>query len=364
MFTTNEAGEIVLVETPTPAKKTRKQKKVKEPLFVPPFFSEEYFKFLLTSNGSGEGSISTNQHSLLKWKNEEYLPLYSIGMKVPNSIPYYEYITIQSNILANRPEILNNTAIRLIRNINNHMPVHGHRFFKNLWLTKNYRFLTFFNDGYISPSIELNFKVRMKEILENQTKQLLESPADLTIHIPNGIIGQGTPRLMSKFKYQNEWRWTQVKSQGVSWDMQPVYLSNLGFIARQDDYSGRNGVVLGMRPIKPLVCIVFKKEYFELIKHYIIANEPIPGEILEIWVDKTLDDATSTQHNIRASYIRQIKNPYKKFGVETIVKDSLVDELYHRPELKKFRTFIEQQDWVDSILKEFTAIEKKNLKIS
>ena len=364
MFETNEAGEIVLVEEVKPAKKTRKQKKEKEQLFVPPFFSEDYFKFLMTNNGGGEGQIPTTQHSLLRWKNEEYLPLYSIGMKVPNQVPYYEYITINNNLTANNPGVLDNVNVRLIRNIKNHMPVHGHKFFKNLWLNKHYKFLTFFNDGYISPSIELDFKKRMKELLEIQDKQFLDKQPDVTIQVPNGSYGQGTPRLMSKFKHQNEWRWTMVKQQGVPWDQHPVYLSNLGFIGKQSDYAGREGGVLGMRPIKPLVCIVFKKEYFELIKHYIIANQPIPGELLEIWVDKSLDDVNSTQHNIRASYIRQIKNPYKKFGVETIVKDSLVDELYHRPELRKFRTFIEQQDWVDNILQEFTVEEKKMLRIS
>lgn len=364
MFETNEAGEIVLVEDNKPAKKTRKQKKEKEQLFVPPFFSEEYFKFLLSINGVGDNQLGVSEHSLLKWKNQEYLPLYSIGLKVPNQIPFYEFSSISNHLANGNVGILDNDNMRLVKNLKAKQPVHGHRFFKNLWMNKKYKFLTFYNNEYISSSVELDFKRKTREIIEKQDKIFLERPASLQIYVPNGTVGQGTPRLMNKFKYQNEWRWTQVKQQGVGWDRHPVYLSNLGFIAKQDDWSGRDGTVIGMRPIKPLVCTVFRKEYLDLIKHYIIANEPIPGELLQIWVDKSLDDIGSNQHNIRASYIRQIKNPYKKFGVETIVKDSLVDELFLRPELKKFRTFIEQENWVNNILEEFTKEEKNRLLIS
>lgn len=360
MFETNEQGEIILTGEPVKEKKSRKKKKEKEPTFLPPFFNEDFFNFLISDNGAGDASVSTTPHLLLKWKNEEYLPLYSLKIKIPTNLPYYEYNTIKTHLGSNL-DIWDH--LRISKRLKAEMPTYGFPFFKKLWETRNYRLLSFFHEGFVSQSIEMDFKTRMKEMIRKQFDTLMNQKPDVSIHVPTGVYRSGTPRMVQKFKWQNEWRWTQVKQQNVAWNNQPMYLTNLGFLARQSEWNNSRGIQIGLMPIKPLVCIVFKKEYYDLIKAYILANEPIPTELLEFWVDKSLEDADSI-YNIRASYIRQIRNPYKKLGLEPIIKEGLVDLLFHRPELKKFRTAIEQLNWVDSILEKFTIEEKKKQGIS
>lgn len=364
MFTTNESGEILLVESKAPAiKKTRAfKKKEKEPTFVPSFFSDDYFNFLISDNGAGEGNISTTPHLLLKWKSVEYLPMYSLGIKIPNNLPIYEYRTLKTYLSTN-PNVWD--TIRIGKLLKEYSPT-GFKYFKSLWEKRNYRLLSFFTESYASPAVEMSFKVRMKEIVDRQFKSLLSSNPDVSIHIPNGSYKMGTPRLMGKFKYHNEWRWTNIKQQSTRYNNHPMYLSNLGFIARQSAWNNMNGFGsnLSLYPIKPLACVLFKAEHYQLIKAYILANEPIPTELLQLWVDKSLHDASDTTETIRTSFIRQILNPYKKLGIEIIVKDDLSNELFNKPEKKKFRTQIEQIDWTNSILKEFTESEKIKLRIS
>lgn len=364
--------EVKLLETielKAPVKKTRKQKKEKEkePTFLPPFFSKEYFDYLIGDQGlPASDTNSFSPHLILKWKNEEYLPLYSLNLDLPNAIPFYEYRNLAVYAETN-PSIWEQIRIGKI------MKEKGKdkllKYFKYIWNTKNYRLLSFFGEHFLALDEKASdFKEKLKALMETPINlRVNNSSPNLGIQIPEGGYRQGTPRLINKFKFDNKWRWTQIKQTGANWMTTPMYLTNLGFIARQsfgqNEYPG-NSRNLGLRPVKPLVCIVFKKEYFSVIKAYILANEPIPTEYLQLWVDKSLEDPADTSQNIKSSYVRQIRNPYKKLGVEIVIKDSLVDELYSRPELKRFRTHQEQINWIDNILQNFTIKEKERYRIS
>lgn len=364
MFETNEQGELLLaLENATaPKKKATRKKKEEEPKFLPPFFSEDYFKHIISPNGLGGGGLSTTPHLILKWKNEEYLPLYSLGIKLPLGVPYYEYKTLIERYEGN-PGILE--QIRIGKFLKQNKYDNAFNYFKKLWDTKNYKLLCFFWEKLNTLDNETDFKAKMGKKLNDIFKGMLETPPNTSIQTPQNNYLMGMPRITARFKYENEWRWTQVRQQGASWNEMPMYLTNMGFLGKQvSPYSAQfAGVASGLLPIKPLACIVFKKENYDLLKAYVLANEPIPADLLEFWADQSIEDPNSSI-SIARSYVKSIRNPYKKLGLNIVVKEDLTAELFSRPELPRFRTHMDKINWIDNILENYTIEEKKKLRIA
>ena len=365
-FQIDKEGEVVIT-SPVRAPRSKKKETKEEVKEFPAYYNEENWKFFLSKEGAVDGYQSTIPSIFNTWGNEEYLPLYSIGMPFASDVPVHEYRQIEN--LSNHESI---SLLRTPKLLHTKMPNNGLKFFLKMWNDKNYQFLMNFNDSFINPLYDGDFKHYMKQAWSSFFNQRLAYKGSTTISVPVQGNGFGVPRLVNKFKYHNDWRLTQIKQTGVSYAHQPTYLTNLGFIGRID--TSNYQIPMQMKAIQPLVCIVFKKEYYDLIKMYFVSNQSIPQGLLEMWVDKSIEEVlpgdpntgaiTPPIHNIQSSYIRQIKKVYAKYGLEANIKENLGSLIIRKPEIRKFRTFNEQEQWINNILEEFTIDMKKQLRIA
>lgn len=353
MFTTNEIGEIVLVESEvTEKKKKAKSKKEEKPSFLPPFFSEDFFNFLISNDSFIIEYREQIKNLIMNWNNEEYLPLYSLDINLGFPVPIIEYRNINSRFGFDQPwdESINN--YRFTRNLKNHSE-EEYKFFQKIWKEKNF-FLLSLLDSNIFASSQASAK-NIKEYFIKKTERLLVSkPPNLEIAISRIGHAVGIKRIIDKFKYDNSWKTGEIRSTNKTFQ----YVINFGFLGQHDSFE-----VPKLRKIVPLVCMVFKKENLELLRHYIVTNSPIPSELLELWVDKSIED-TENKNPIHNSYVRQIRNYYKKLGVELVVKDNLLTELYDVYSIKKFKSYNEELAFINDILEKFTEQKRKELGIS
>lgn len=110
----------------------------------------------------------------------------------------------------------------------------------------------------------------------------------------------------------------------------------------------------------PLATLVFKREHVALIRAHWINNLPLEASMFELWVDKSLDSEDSP-HPLRTQYVRSIRNPLRKLGIEVVVKDSLREECFNTMDVPKFKTMKDEKLFVDTKVEQILNEERRRL---
>lgn len=344
-----ENNELVLIEDDTTVKKKE------EPNSMALFFSEDYWKFIVskpTREQPEQGKLAP--YFGLKYCNQRYFPFYTIGFQLSESFPHVTYMgkyPLEKNIIE---------GTSLARSLSGYSKLK--RFWLNMVEQKSYNLLTLFVTSLMNSNVEDNFSSKIRQHYNQCFYYFINAPAIVSLKLPDSGYpsDMGISRLIGKVKFENLWKLTNVPNNTALNYLAPTaYLTNLYFcgLYLRSSQMGTDDAV------KPLFCMVFKKEYLQVLRASLISNQPIPSEWLELWVDKSLEDPESTI-NIKAAYVRQIRNPLKKMGILIVIKDDLCSELFEHAEPKKFSTFSEQLTWVNDLLQRMTIQEKQHLGIS
>lgn len=113
----------------------------------------------------------------------------------------------------------------------------------------------------------------------------------------------------------------------------------------------------------PLVVLVSSAEDKELVRASWFMEEPLDAQRFQLWVDKSLDDASS-KHPLRTQYIRSIRNPLAKKGVQIVIKDNLYEEVFASMHSPVYKTLKEEKEFAEKTTKEIMDKLRKTHRIS
>lgn len=113
----------------------------------------------------------------------------------------------------------------------------------------------------------------------------------------------------------------------------------------------------------PLVVLVSPAEDRELVRASWLMEEPLDAQRFQLWVDKSLDDPSS-KHPLRTQYIRSIRNPLAKKGVQIVIKDNLYEEAFASTHSPVYKTLKEEKEFAEKTTKEIMYKLRKTHRIS
>lgn len=289
------------------------------------------------------------------YKQSEYLPFYCLPRFTNRTLAYihsYSYGNIHPNV----PSAFA------------HYDPHVCKLMSKLWVDGKFGLLT-----TIWYMLINNNKMSLPTIIESLKRtwdyNMSLSP-DIDIYLPNNSGITGALNVIECVKLGTHFGVGKVTSKTVaSGPFRSVtYLFGKYFLIHMYSLVDNNVPIVGTGISyernyvpKPLLSLMFKKEYLNVIKAYQLCDKEIPVGYLELWVDKSLDDLGSNHKGIREHYIREIKKPMIVSGVEIKVFDDLDSEMYDRNVLPNFRSIKEQKEWVEEIVKKGLDNERKVL---
>lgn len=313
------------------------------------------------------GSVDLFRDSNIRNLNASYT---ATVMEYNNSnyLPFYSLPAFSSRAIGNVYYSLRGTSKEIppmfVRQMVHPSQVKIKKFFTELWNSEKY--WQFFNLMDIRNSSSSNDYKLFKNILKSQFDETTRVRADVSLRFPSYSAVTGALNIVNQARIGGYWGVGQIntKSEDRIW-RRPLYLYNKYFLAYLYNLTDNGQPVFhhgGTQyetqwvPI-PLMSLMFKTEHYQLITGYMMNDKEIPAELMELWVDKSLDEVSSL-HPIRTQYMRTIKKPLEASGVEIKVFDNLDKEMYARMTVPKFRSMTQQKDWVSSSVNSVLDIER------
>lgn len=358
-----ENNELVLVGKP----KTRKErKKVKEEgeKFFPSFFTEDQFRFSMSRHGLLDSTnvILSKVNKINPLVLEEWIPFFAINFKTTEGLPIYDYAALlqgEDNIEKIKgeksPEEIKERYNNLFDNIRFSRALTPfpkvRDYFKNIWNSKDFAQLLWLYPRMGNHEINSDL-TKIQKYLENKYNIFLNPDnTNYNLHIPTSVVISTATRIMNKCKFETTFKCSTLAVPNSTWTSHPKYITNLFFLGRLDctsaDYS--------FRSIKPLFCLMVKKENLEEVKALFINNMPIPAKYFQFWVDQSIENEDKVNDVLvepsSTGYKKHIKSFIKKTGIETVQFDNLEKQLFLTAKLKKFNTFAERNKFIGEIMR-------------
>lgn len=159
------------------------------------------------------------------------------------------------------------------------------------------------------------------------------------------------PSLFDSVRMSNTWGIYTPRKVGT--ETRKAYLHNMFFIAEVDPMYVGN---LDRANITPLMCLMVKKENMPLIRAHFITNLPIPANMLELWVDNSLEAEGS---KLKPHFRKFVKNRLVSAGVEVKSFNSLREQIISEFSIPKFRTIDDKSHWTKEVLGSYYDIVNK-----
>lgn len=315
------------------AQATQAEIEFKEPEEGGGLISKEFFDFNM-NNVYDYGRVQSDAYQLknIRFVNENYIPLYAVNFKVDQYLP-------ATNILSGDYEM--NAYDKLLAQKQGLTPWQDNKvytdFLKRCIEKKQYNIVLFTDHRRDSRCFT---KDELRNSLKRRFQEFLNKPTDISIHREGRNNAKNYADIISNTKYYCGW--AKSRTRKVSADA-PVlhFLTNFYYMAKLNEQNGNFW-------IEPMYSVMIKREYLSYVKACLLTNTPIPVEILELWIDKKLDDKDS-EYKIRSTFVKSIKTPFKASGMKVQVFDNLFDEMYSRLKMPKFKTIVERMAWVRNL---------------
>lgn len=321
------------------------KKKVKEPSGVyNPFWTKEAVE---TFGGSTIRSFrASSTASIMHYKSETHLPFYALP-RMPRNIIDAAYYSLR-NVGTGLPLFVNAMDARKDPKMK--------KLFTQLWEKGKYEQFMVAMCARVESS-GINYE-QLKARLRNAWDISVNTGVDTNLYLPDNPSVTGALNVIKQAKIGSHWGMCNIHSKTIRtgpWS-HPRYLYGRYFIAHYVDLQA-SGIPMFVHggtqydthfvPV-PLMSLMFKIEHLGLIKGYMMNNKEVPAELLELWVDESLDELSSP-HPIRLQYVRNIKKPLEEAGV-TIRVMKLDEAMFERMVPPKFKSLKLQKTWVDETL--------------
>lgn len=317
-------------------------KKVKEVTgFYNPFITKKVIPTLaLYINNSINGDIATT----MNYKCITHLPFYCLPMQNNSSVSHLAIIlnSVDGITVPNSITSITNKEIK--------------EYIKGLWEKGEYRlFIEAVNHCHMTREVTLT---SLKFMLKDQWRINMGCSFVPSLRITQHTTCTGVLNIFNRVKAGAYFGTGKVNSKSVKSGpfSRVLYLFGRYFLAYYVDVyeSGlqvipQDNVMESKYVPIPLMSLMFKVEYLDLIKGYQLNNKEVPSELLELWVDKSLDDLSSP-HPVRLQYNKLIKKPLIASGVTIKVVDNLDGELYDRNVLPNFKSIKLQKAWSEGLI--------------
>lgn len=243
-------------------------------------------------------------------------------------------------------------------------------FFRQLWNTNKKMFLDAVDIRTSSGSSTINIAT-IAEALKRQYQHIVDRPIDTNLYLANYSGYTGALNVVKMATVGTNFGIAKVNTKnGEGAFKKPQYLFGRYFIAHLLDFAA-NGMPLISRnattyetthtPI-PLMSLMFKVEHIRLVRSYLMLNKEVPVELLELWVDSSLDDLSSP-HPIRKAYMKYIRKPAEVAGLTIRIVPNLDSELFEKMAPPKFKSIKGQGEWLSTTIEEQMEIERRKLDI-
>lgn len=340
----------------------RKKAQPKETLSQPFKFADfdeliNHGQQLIASNGYSDGVSK-----LLRWTNKTYVPAYSLG-NIIGADRLNTLVTTGTNsqtMLSHPYYISRLTDISTIKT------------YDNMWKNKSrgaIMLALLYGQNHLEHTItkyERVFGYYYDNFVNN--RQFLLSPT-----LPAYYTGTGAASLVRRFMLGEGADGARIVSKKITTgDFANVtYFANRYFLGYLKPYSTNptlrtfnNGFVGSntemTNSVYPLVTLVMKRTDVGVVRAQWLGEELSDASMFELWVDKSLD-AEDSQHPIRTSYVRSIRNPLAKLGIKVVIKDDLYKECFAHMEIPKFKTLKEEKAFIEEKTEQILNKERRRL---
>lgn len=292
---------------------------------------------------------SANVSRTIEWKNKDYYPICGLHDLLNENEKRY-LRNVESSVHNIDPSI----ALAINKLVSEGKYIHVAKIITRLPRSNQYE--TMFRNAFAS-------------ITQQEPLSILSS-----ILIPQVIGNYTIPELVEQILQGGYQRGSHVKSKvtQIGEFANPIYVVGRYFIGytpvvnvaskardmMQSIYSG----IEAKWPVIPLMVLVVQKPYVEYLQAHRVNDLPVSADIMELWVDASLDSDESP-HPIHTAYIRQIRNPLMKQGVKLVVKDNLRNEFGIPPTAPKFKTIKEEKDWTKARALELVNKERRKYNV-
>jgi hypothetical protein len=333
---------------------TRKKQEEKVP--------NQPFKFadadLLMQNATILANTDTGREQayMATWKNDKYMPAYSLGEAVGRRLTYIASDTPTSNgripnwIAACRdPEMM--------------------KLYTDLWNSGNKFHIMMGQVHGLQNRVAT--QVEMKQTWEQVFDYFIRNTGIKTPIMPSYVSSNGAAPIIRRFMLGEGCEASTMVSKTVKEGefKNAVYMASRYFLAYCPKHPNSQPLREFMsqwidnnferdHAVIPLATLVFKSGDSALIKAHWLNNAPMDASMFQLWVDKSLD-AEDSKHPIRTQYVRAIRNPLRKLGIEVVVKEDLYRECFKSMVVPKFKTTKEEREWADGKMEQILNEERR-----
>lgn len=200
---------------------------------------------------------------------------------------------------------------------------------------------------------------QLKEVLRQRYDIEVMSPVNTMIRLPDNSSCTGALNVIKCAKMGTHFGLGNIHSKLIRtgpW-AHPKYLFGRYYLAHLVDVAGaghtpfNHGGSVHDTQFVPvtLMSLMFKIEHINVIRGYMMNNKEIPAELLELWVDESLDGLDSP-HPVRLQFQRNIRKPMVESGVTVRVIKDLDGVMFNRMTPPKFKSIKQQVEWKNELV--------------
>lgn len=324
-------------------------------------FNPFWTKDTITYFGSGSRNtehrnVVTNAH----YKCETHLPFYCLPTLDARAMGTMQYFLADTD------------GVKLPAWIDHRNEAKYKKFLNGLWRTGRYQqFMIAMEHKTLNSGAS-----DLVDIVRKRWDTVIKAPINLSLPFPEYSSCTGGLNIVKNAKMGAQFGMGNIHSKTVrsSHWQHPKYLYGRYFIAhylnlvangiRAFQHGGSSGMSVGFVPI-PLMSLMFKVEDIKLIRGYMLNNKEVPAEMLELWVDKSLDDAESLHPSpLKVAFKREIRAKMVEAGVTIKVVDNLDSIMYERMALPKFKSLKLQKEWTADVMAALMDKERETNRVA
>lgn len=319
------------------------QPKVEENIVLPKkkgLITEEFFDYNIAGIMKYGYTVGDPGHTIrtMKFKCDEYYPFYSLGF-TPQLDTSLTLSLAQKNLERSEYE----RTYELQKWKDNKVYI---GFIRTCLAKKYYNLLLFLNHNQVKDSkTSDNIKRQLISTFRTFVCNTCYNPHFSTQYI---TITGPMQVLFDSIRMTNSWV-TYYSRRTNKNEAQKIYLGNMYFLSEVElSYSS------GISNVRPLFCLMVKKEYMPVIRAHFISNIPIPASMLELWIDKSLEGEGS---KMKPHFRKFIKSKLEGSGVQVKYFDSLKEQLIEELRIPTFSTIGAKHEWHQGLLQSWYDVQ-------
>lgn len=293
--------------------------------------TKEFFEFNLNNAHFYTTIIQSDIIRTVKFKNSDYYPFYALGFS-PD--PYIEHANLLTGSFETTAYEENYGGAAWKKN-------KVYTKFLKACLDKGYYNLLLFLKH--SSCLALNNYKGIHDWFMQTFRGYLNAPYESSLRYNYRVITGPLSHLFDTTRMINDWVVYHTRKT-VKDTTRITYLGNMYFLAEVSEEHLRD---LPTANIKPLFCLVARKEYLPLLRAYFITNIPIPASMLELWVDNSLEEEGS---KLKPLFRKYVKSRLVSSGVSIKYFDNLKVELLDEFKLPPFATLVAKKKWSEEVV--------------